>query len=108
MFIRCQDPKTITAMNSYEVNIFDKRPDQSYRTGGIVDVAKPASDGQDRWQVEHLRHHRAGLEADGHAERHEDGGRRDTKARSRTDCASVRCGDGEVPQRAHQNLVDWL
>ena len=25
------------------VNIFDKRPDQSYRTGGIVDVAKPAS-----------------------------------------------------------------
>ena len=29
--------------NAYEVNIFDKRPDQSYRTGGIVDVAKPAS-----------------------------------------------------------------
>jgi hypothetical protein len=33
----------ITAMNAYEVNIFDKRPDQSYRTGGIVDVAKPAA-----------------------------------------------------------------
>lgn len=43
VFIRCQDPKTINAMNSYEVNIYDKRPDQSYRTGGIVDVAKPAS-----------------------------------------------------------------
>jgi hypothetical protein len=43
VFIRCQDPKTINATNSYEVNIFDKRPDQSYRTGGIVDVAKPAS-----------------------------------------------------------------
>ena len=43
VFIRCQDPKTIGAMNAYEVNIFDKRPDQSYRTGGIVDVAKPAS-----------------------------------------------------------------
>jgi hypothetical protein len=41
IFIRCEDPKTINAMNSYEVNIFDKRPDQSYRTGGIVDVAKP-------------------------------------------------------------------
>ena len=41
IFIRCQDPKTITAANSYEVNIYDKRPDQSYRTGGIVDVAKP-------------------------------------------------------------------
>jgi hypothetical protein len=43
VFIRCQDPKTIGAANSYEVNIFDKRPDQAYRTGGIVDVAKPAS-----------------------------------------------------------------
>lgn len=43
VFIRCEDPKKITAMNAYEVNIFDKRPDQSYRTGGIVDVAKPAS-----------------------------------------------------------------
>ena len=43
VFIRCEDPKTITAMNAYEVNIYDKRPDQSYRTGGIVDVAKPAS-----------------------------------------------------------------
>lgn len=43
VFIRCSDPKTITAANAYEVNIFDKRPDQSFRTGGIVDVAKPAS-----------------------------------------------------------------
>ena len=25
------------------MNIFDKRPNQSYRTGGIVDVAKPES-----------------------------------------------------------------
>jgi hypothetical protein len=43
VFIRCQDPKTITQTNAYEVNIFDQRPDQTYRTGGIVDVAKPAS-----------------------------------------------------------------
>ena len=43
VFLRCADPKTIDQMNAYEVNIFDKRPDQSYRTGGIVDVAKPAS-----------------------------------------------------------------
>ena len=43
VFIRCEDPKMITATNAYEVNIFDKRPDQSYRTGGIVDVAKPTS-----------------------------------------------------------------
>jgi hypothetical protein len=43
IFIRCEDPKTINAMNSYEVNIYDKRPDQTYRTGAIVDVAKPLS-----------------------------------------------------------------
>ena len=43
IFIRGEDPKQITAMNAYEVNIFDTRPDQTYRTGGIVDVAKPMS-----------------------------------------------------------------
>jgi Domain of Unknown Function (DUF1080) len=43
VFIRCSDPKTINQTNAYEVNIFDRRPDPSYRTGGIVDVAKPAS-----------------------------------------------------------------
>jgi hypothetical protein len=43
VFIRCSDPKTITAMNAYEVNIYDKRPDPAYRTGAIVDVAKPAA-----------------------------------------------------------------
>jgi hypothetical protein len=41
VFVRSEDPKNITAMNAYEVNIYDKRPDQSYRTGAIVDVAKP-------------------------------------------------------------------
>lgn len=41
VFIRCQDPKDITAMNAYEVNIYDTRPDPAYRTGAIVDVAKP-------------------------------------------------------------------
>ncbi|MQA28396.1 MAG: DUF1080 domain-containing protein [Luteitalea sp.] len=41
VFIRCSDPKTITATNAYEVNVYDKRPDPAYRTGGIVNVAKP-------------------------------------------------------------------
>jgi 3-keto-disaccharide hydrolase len=41
VFIRCENPQQITAMNAYEVNIYDKRPDQTYRTGAIVDVAKP-------------------------------------------------------------------
>jgi len=43
IFIRCEDPKQITAMNAYEVNVYDMRPDQAYRTGGIVDVAKPTN-----------------------------------------------------------------
>src|SRR6185436_8136725 len=41
VFIRCENPQQITAMNAYEVNIYDKRPDQTYGTGAIVDVAKP-------------------------------------------------------------------
>jgi hypothetical protein len=40
IFIRCQDPKVIDAKGCYEVNIFDKRPDPTYGTGAIVDVAK--------------------------------------------------------------------
>ena len=41
VFIRCENPQQINAMNAYEVNIYDKRPDQTYATGAIVDVAKP-------------------------------------------------------------------
>ena len=43
VFIRCSDPQNVGAANSYEVNIFDTRPDPTYRTGGIVNVAVPAS-----------------------------------------------------------------
>jgi 3-keto-disaccharide hydrolase len=43
IFIRCENPKEITAMNAYEVNIYDKRPDPTYGTGAIVDVAKPST-----------------------------------------------------------------
>jgi hypothetical protein len=40
IFIRCEDPKKIAGKTCYEVNIFDQRPDPSYGTGAIVDVAK--------------------------------------------------------------------
>lgn len=40
VFIRATDPKQVTATNAYEVNIYDSRPDPSYGTGAIVDVAK--------------------------------------------------------------------
>ena len=42
VFLRCQDPKAIGDMSCYEVNIFDTRPDQTYRTGSIVNIAAPA------------------------------------------------------------------
>ncbi len=53
VFIRCQDPKAIAAANAYEVNIFDTRPDPAYRTGSIVDVAKPMVniDAGGRWNT---------------------------------------------------------
>jgi hypothetical protein len=41
VFVRCANPAEIGAATCYEVNIFDQRPDPTYRTGAIVDVAKP-------------------------------------------------------------------
>jgi 3-keto-disaccharide hydrolase len=40
IFIRCDQSAKIDAKICYEVNIFDKRPDPSYGTGAIVNVAK--------------------------------------------------------------------
>jgi hypothetical protein len=43
VFIRCTDPSSVGSKTAYEVNIFDTRPDPSYGTGAIVDVAKAAT-----------------------------------------------------------------
>lgn len=42
IFIRCTDPQNVGSKTAYEVNIWDTRPDPTYATGAIVDVAKPA------------------------------------------------------------------
>lgn len=42
IFIRAADPATVLDTNAYEVNIFDTRPDQTYRTGGVVHFAAPS------------------------------------------------------------------
>ncbi len=58
IFIRAQDPNKIGAANSYEVNIYDKRPGQEYSTGGIVDFAKvalPAPKAAGRWNTYEIR-----------------------------------------------------
>jgi hypothetical protein len=53
IFIRCTDPQKISSQNSYEVNIYDKRPDPDYGTGAIVDVAKvsPMPKAGGRWNT---------------------------------------------------------
>lgn len=53
IFIRCQDPNKVSAANSYEINIWDTRPEQAYATGAIVDVAKvdPVPKAGGRWNT---------------------------------------------------------
>ncbi len=54
IFIRCQDRNKVGADSAYEVNIWDKRPDQRYATGGIVDygaVSQPAPKAANRWNT---------------------------------------------------------
>ncbi len=53
IFIRLSDPKSVTADNSYEANIFDKRPDPSYGTGAIVNVSKidPMPKAANKWNT---------------------------------------------------------
>jgi 3-keto-disaccharide hydrolase len=53
VFIRCTDPGKIGAVSAYEVNIWDARPDPSYGTGAIVNVAKvdPMPRAAGKWNV---------------------------------------------------------
>ena len=105
IFIRLQDPKTIAANNSYEVNIFDKRPDQTYRTGGIVDVAKPMAmvNTGGKWNTIDIT--ARGTQADRADQRHEDGGHGRQEIRARTDRAAVRRRHGEVQERPAEDAV---
>ena len=53
VFLRCADRSNITDRNCYEANIFDRRPDPSYGTGGIVHraVVSPMPKAGGRWNV---------------------------------------------------------
>ncbi|HEX7080415.1 MAG TPA: DUF1080 domain-containing protein [Gammaproteobacteria bacterium] len=42
VFLRCMNPQSIDETSCYEVNIYDTRPDQTYRTGAIVNLAEPS------------------------------------------------------------------
>jgi hypothetical protein len=41
VFIRCDDRDAVGPNSCYEVNIFDQRPDPTYRTGAITNIAPP-------------------------------------------------------------------
>ena len=53
IFLRCSDPQRISDVDCYEVNIFDSRPDQSGRTGAIVNVSPPqvVIDTEEQWNT---------------------------------------------------------
>jgi hypothetical protein len=53
IFIRATDPGKIGSVSSYEVNIYDQRPEPSYGTGAIVDVASvsPMPKAGGRWNT---------------------------------------------------------
>jgi hypothetical protein len=53
VFLRVTDPEKVGADNAYEVNIWDARPDPSYGTGAIVNVAKvdPMPKAAGKWNV---------------------------------------------------------
>ena len=53
VFIRCTDPNSVSGKTSYEVNIWDTRPEPKYGTGAIVDVAAvdPMPHAGGKWNV---------------------------------------------------------
>jgi hypothetical protein len=53
IFIRCTDPAKVGGATAYEVNIWDQRPDPTYGTGAIVNVAKvsPMPKSAGKWNV---------------------------------------------------------
>lgn len=57
IFIRCGDRAKISPATAYEVNVFDRRPDPTYGTGAIVDIApvSPMPKAGGRWNLMEIR-----------------------------------------------------
>lgn len=57
VYIRCTDPAGPSSKSGYEVNIYDQRPDPTYRTGAIVNLAPPLAkiDAGGQWNTLHIQ-----------------------------------------------------
>ena len=57
VFFRCSDPTQIGDRTAYEANIYDTRPDQTGRTGAIVNFAPPSEviDAGGHWNTFEIR-----------------------------------------------------
>ena len=53
VYMRCLDGSKITDRTCYEANVYDNRPDQSGRTGGIPNYAAPIAkvDAEGKWNT---------------------------------------------------------
>jgi hypothetical protein len=56
VFLRCSNPQNVSPATCYEVNIWDSRTVDNYRTGAIVDLAKPTAvvNTVDKWNTYEL------------------------------------------------------
>ena len=117
IFIRCTDPNKIGGA-SYEVNIWDTRPDPSYGTGAIVNLAKvdPMPRAGGKWNVFEITAKGPSLTVTLNGQKTVDGAK-DTKFPSgrialqhglgeqgRQGCRE-RPGRGEIPQGGDQAAV---
>src|SRR6266851_3593630 len=106
VFIRCDQSQKIDAKICYEVNIYDKRPDPSYGTGAIVDVAKvdPMPKAAGKWNTYEITAQGPHLVIvlNGQKDRRRAG----QQALKRPDRAAIRFGRGQVPQGADQGAVE--
>ena len=105
IFIRCDQSAKIDAKICYEVNIFDKRPDPTYGTGAIVDVAKvdPMPKAGGKWNTYEITAKGPHLVVVLNGQKTVDV--QDFKARQRPVRPAIRLGRDQVAQGADQGVV---
>ena len=105
-FIRCSDPKTISATNAYEVNVFGQTARSVLSDRRDRERRQAARHDQRGRQMEHAGHHRQGDQDDGGLERsHHRPGRRGREVLAGAYSVAVRRGCRQVQKRADSSPV---